>query len=153
MEFTTRDDIKAPIDFVFDQVTDFSSFERSIIRRGGDVERITGGDAASVGTKWRVKFILRGAERQVMAEVTAIDRPNAMTIEITSGSADATLNIDVVALTRTHTRLNVDVQAKAKTIPAKLLFQSVRFARQKNQNRFKAIVSNFAEDVEARSRR
>lgn len=150
MEFTTRDDINAPIDFVFDQVTDFATFERSIMRRGGDVERITGGDAAAVGTKWRVKFILRGAERQVKAEVTEIDRPNAMTIEISSGSADATVNIDLVALSRTHTRLNVDVQAKAKTIPAKLLFQSVRFARQKNLTRFKGIVTNFAEDVETR---
>ena len=122
------------------------------MRRGGDVERITGGEVAAVGTKWRVKFLLRGAERQVMAEVTAIDRPNSITIEVTSASADATMNVDLVALSRTHTRLNVDVQAKAKTIAAKLLFQSVRFARQKNQTRFKGIVSNFAEDVDARHR-
>ncbi len=153
MEFSSRDDIQAPIEFVFDQVTDFATFERSIMRRGGDVERIKGGDVAAVGTKWRVKFILRGAEREVMAEVTAMDRPNSMTIEITSASADATLNIDLVALSRTHTRLNVNVQAKAKTIAAKLLFQSVRFAKQKNQTRFKGMVTTFAEDVEARARR
>lgn len=50
MEFTTRDDIEAPIDYVFDQVTNFATFERSIMRLGGDVERIAGGDAAVVGT-------------------------------------------------------------------------------------------------------
>jgi hypothetical protein len=66
IEFTTRDDIEAPIDCVFDQVTNSAAFECSIMRRGGDVERIAGGDAVVVGTKWRVKFLLRGAERSVM---------------------------------------------------------------------------------------
>jgi uncharacterized protein YndB with AHSA1/START domain len=150
MEFTTRDDIEAPIDYVFDQVTNFAAFERSIMRRGGDVERIAGGDAVVVGTKWRVKFLLRGAERSVMAEIVEVDKPNGLTFEIKSISADASLLIELVALSRARTRLNLKAVAKAKTIPAKLLFQSVRFARQKNQTRFKSIVSGFAKDVEAR---
>jgi uncharacterized protein YndB with AHSA1/START domain len=150
MEFTTRDDIEAPIDYVFDQVTNFAAFERSIMRRGGDVERIAGGDAVVVGTKWRVKFLLRGAERSVMAEIVEVDKPNGLTFEIKSISADASLLIELVALSRARTRLNLKAVAKAKTIPAKLLFQSVRFARQKNQTRFKSTVSGFAKDVEAR---
>lgn len=152
MEFTTRDDIEAPIEFVFDQITDFSTFERSIMRRGGDVERIQGGDSAEVGTKWRVKFLLRGAERKVQAEITDVDRPNGMTIDVTSKSADANVSVELVALSRARTRLIVNAVATAKTIPAKLLFQSVRFAKQKNQARFMGIVSNFAKDVETRYR-
>jgi carbon monoxide dehydrogenase subunit G len=150
MEFTTRDDIEAPIDYVFDQVTNFATFERSIICRGGDVERIAGGDAAVVGTKWCVKFLLRGVERSVLAEIIEVDKPNGLTFEVTSKSADATMVIELVALSRARTRLNVKAVAKAKTIPAKLLFQSVRFTRQKNQDRFKTIVSGFAKDVETR---
>ncbi len=152
MEFTTRDDIEAPIDYVFEQVSDFATFERSIMRRGGDVERVSGGEGAVVGTKWRVKFLLRGAERAVNAELVEVDRPNGMTFEITSRSADATVVVELVALSRARTRLSVKAVAKAKTIPAKLLFQSVRFARQKNQARFKSIVSGFAKDAEARYR-
>ena len=152
MEFTTREDIEAPIEYVFDQVTDFSSFERSIMRRGGDVERISGGDSAVVGTKWRVKFLLRGAERVVSAEVVAVDTPNAITIDVTSKSADATLQVDLVALSPARTRLNVSAKAAAKSIPAKLLFQSVKFARSKNKNKFSALVASFAEDVETRYR-
>lgn len=150
MEFTTRDDIEAPIDYVFDQVSDFAAFERTIMRRGGDVERITGGDAAVKGTKWRVKFLLRGAERAVVAEIVEVDRPNGMTFEITSKSADAMLVIELVALSRARTRLSVKATARAKTIPAKLLFQSARFTRQKNLTRFKSIVSGFAKDAESR---
>ena len=152
MEFTTREDIEAPIEYVFEQVTDFASFERSIMRRGGDVERVSGGDVAVVGTKWQVKFLLRGAERVVNAEVVAVDVPNAITINVTSKSADATLQVDLVALSPARTRLNVNATAAAKSIPAKLLFQSVKFARAKNKNKFNALVARFADDVEARYR-
>ena len=152
MEFTTREDIEAPIEYVFDQVTDFASFERSIMRRGGDVERISGGDTAVVGTKWRVKFLLRGAERLVNAEVVAVDAPNAITIDMMSKNVDATLQVDLVALSPARTRLNVRATAAAKSIPAKLLFQSVKFARNKNKNKFGAMVANFAKDVETRFR-
>ena len=152
MELTTREDIEAPIEYVFDQVTDFAAFERSIMRRGGDVERIVGGDAAVVGTKWQVKFLMRGAERKVMAEIISVDRPNGMTIDITSKSADATLVVDLVALSRARTRLNVSAATNAKTIAAKLLFQSMRFARQKTTARFDTAVAGFAKDVETRYR-
>lgn len=152
MEFSTRDDIEAPIEYVFDQVTDFATFERSIMRRGGDVERIEGGDTAAVGTKWRVKFLMRGSERTVMAEITDVDKPNHMVIDITSKSADAKLLVELVALSRARTRLNVRAEAAAKTIPAKLLFQSIRFARNKSQTRFQKMVSNFAKDVETKFR-
>jgi uncharacterized protein YndB with AHSA1/START domain len=151
MEFTTREDIEAPIEYVFEHVTDFASFERSIMRRGGDVERVSGGDAM-VGTKWQVKFLLRGAERVVNAEVVAVEAPNAITINVTSKSADATLQVDLVALSPARTRLNVNATAAAKSIPAKLLFQSVKFARAKNKNKFNALVASFADDVETRYR-
>ncbi|WP_051076530.1 hypothetical protein [Octadecabacter arcticus] len=85
-----------------------------------------------------------------MAEIIEVDKPNGLTFEVTSKSADATMVIELVALSRARTRLNVKAVAKAKTIPAKLLFQSVRFTRQKNQDRFKTIVSGFAKDVETR---
>ncbi|MCW1951148.1 MAG: SRPBCC family protein [Octadecabacter sp.] len=152
MEFTTREDIEAPIEYVFGQVTDFASFERSIMRRGGDVERLSGGDTAVVGTKWRVKFLLRGAERLVNAEVVGVDAPNAITIDVTSKNVDATFQVDLVALSPARTRLNVRATAAAKSIPAKLLFQSVKFARNKNKNKFSAMVANFAKDVETRFR-
>ena len=152
MEFNARDDIEAPIDYVFDQVTDFQSFERSIMRRGGDVERLRGGDEAVVGTRWQVKFRMRGKERSVAAELVQVDRPNGVTIDVTSPSADGAMVVELVALSRARTRLIVSANVGAKTIAAKLLFQSIRFARAKTERRFKSMVSGFAEDVEARYR-
>jgi len=152
MEMSTREDIEAPIDFVFEQVTNFATFERSIMRRGGDVERLKGDAAVAVGTQWRVKFLLRGTERTVQAEIVEIDKPGAIALNVASTNADADMKIDLVPLSRARTRINVSVAASAKSIPAKLFFQSLRFARQKTQGRFKGVVMNFAEDVEAKYR-
>lgn len=152
MEFTARDDIEAPIDYVFEQVTDFASFERSIMRRGGDVERISGGDAPELGTKWLVKFLMRGKERTVDAEIVQVEKPNGLTIGITSSNADGSMTIELVALSKARTRLIVNAEAGAKSIPAKLFFQSIRFARAKTEKRYKAVVSGFSEDVESKYR-
>lgn len=152
MELTAREDIEAPIDYVFTQVTDFPSFERSIMRRGADVERLQGGEGAVVGTKWQVKFVMRGKERKVNAILSEVDAPNGLTLDLRSPSADGSIVIELVALSRARTRLNVTMQAAAKTIPAKLLFQSLRFAQGRTDKRYRAIVATFAEDVEARFR-
>jgi len=152
MDFSAREDIEAPIDFVFEQVTDFATFERSIMRRGGDVERLVGDDRPIVGTKWRVKFRMRGKERLADAELVSVERPNGLAIKINSSNIDGISSIELVALSRARTRLIVDVKVTPKTIPAKLMFQSMRFARQKTVGRFKSLVAGFAEDTEARYR-
>lgn len=152
MEFKAHTDIEAPIEFVFDQVTDFSSFERSIMRRGGDVEQLHGSDGAVLGTTWQVKFRMRGKQRTVRAELVRVDAPNGLTVDVTSPSVDGTMIVELVALSRARTRINLTVDASAKTIPAKLMFQSIRFARTKTQKRFTGLVSGFAKEVESRYR-
>ncbi len=152
MKISTREDIEAPIDFVFKQVTDFPSFERSIMRRGADIERIEKGGAFGLGAKWRVKFRMRGVERDVVATVADVADPNLIKMVLTSRSADADMQVELVPLSRARTRINVSAEASAKTIAAKILFQSVRFAKQKTDDRLKQVVANFAKDVEKKYR-
>ncbi len=152
MEFTAREDIESPIEYVFDQVTDFPTFERSIMRRGGDVERVAGGDAAAVGTKWRVNFRMRGKERTVAGQIVQVDKPNGLTIEVKSKNADGAMVVELVALSKARTRLIVTAEAAPKTISAKLFFQSLRFARAKTDSKFKSLVAGFAKDVDKKYR-
>lgn len=152
MKFSTREDIEAPIDYVFKQITDFSSFERSIMRRGGDVERIANGSTDGLGAQWRVKFFMRGVEREVTATVSDVKSPTSLTLTMTSNSADAEMTVEFVPLSRTRTRVNVQAEAAAKTIAIKLLFQSVRLTKQKTEGRFKSLVAGMAKDLEVRYR-
>ncbi len=152
MEFFAHNDIEAPIDFVFAQVTNFTSFERSIIRRGGDVERLSVGDVPVVGSKWRVKFRWRGKVRTLDAELTTVDAPNRVRADASSKNIVGAVTVELVALSRARTRISVKMDVTAKTLAAKMVFQSMRLARQRTTGRFKAMVAGFAEDVEAQYR-
>ncbi|MEL6960571.1 MAG: SRPBCC family protein [Pseudomonadota bacterium] len=148
MKFTAKDDIEADLSAVFRHVTDFASFERSIMRRGGDVQRLTPGDTPQVGMSWRVKFRLRGKERDVTAHLTEFDAPNGLVAKLTSKNLDAVTTVELVALSRVRTRLIVTIDASPKTLAAKLLFQSMRFGKSRVQNRFQSMVTAFARDIE-----
>ena len=72
MKFSTREDIDAPIGYVYKRVSDFPSFERSALRQGIDVSCRTQGTAA-VGTIWDIGFEFRGRARKVIAELKKLE--------------------------------------------------------------------------------
>ena len=152
MKFSTREDIEAPAEFVFDRVTDFDAYERRALRQGADVSRRTDGPNG-VGSIWDVVFTFRGRERRVAAEITTLDRPTAMVIHSASDGLDVQTEVDLIALSQTRTRVMVSIELKAKTLTARLLLQSMKLAKTKLTKRFKARVLDYAEDIEDRYRR
>jgi len=51
MKFSTREDVEAPVDYVFGQISDFGAFERQALRRGADVRRLDSGPFVT-GSAW-----------------------------------------------------------------------------------------------------
>lgn len=152
MEFKAREDIEAPLSYVFGQITDFPAFERSIMRRGGDVIALEGPKAPEVGARWDVHFRMRGKERVARATLVDVDPSQGLTIEVSSENIDGKCQVELVPLSRSRTRLNVVVATKPTSLPAKLLFQSMRFGKHRMTQRFKTMVMGYAEDVESRYR-
>lgn len=150
MDFSAREDIDAPIDFVFENLTDFASFERAIMRRGGEISVLKGDNTPTEGAAWRVTFPMRGKVRNVEATLTTVDAPNKLTFEIDSKNASGTSNIELVSLSPKQTRMIIKVQAKPLTIPARLFFQSLRFAKQRTKRRFQTVIEGFAKDMQSR---
>ncbi|SLN47663.1 Polyketide cyclase / dehydrase and lipid transport [Aquimixticola soesokkakensis] len=150
MKFSTRQDIEAPIDYVFGQITDFSAFERQALRRGIRVKRKQDTLVAAVGLAWSIRASFRGAVREVETEVATYDPPNAFSLTFHSAGLSGVLEVDVVALSRTSTRVTVGLDVRPQTLSARLLLQSVKLAKSSVQKRFDTRISDLAATVEER---
>ena len=152
MQFSTKEDIEAPIDQVFRMVSDFDNLERQAMRRGAEVRRVDDGPKG-VGMRWKIDFDFRGRRREVEIVTTEYDVPNRIVAESTSGGLEAVCIVDLVALSRKRTRLSLDVQLEATTLSSRLLVQSLKLAKGKLTKRFHLRVAEYARDLEERFQR
>lgn len=148
MKFSTRQDIEAPIDFVFQRASDFVSFERQALRRGIDIERADERSDKGVGMRWSAGFSFRGKQRRVHAELSEYDTPNMLLIQSVSGGIEADFEVEFMPLSRNRTRVKVGLQLAPKTLSSRLLIQSLKFAKNNLNARFGARIEQFGSDVE-----
>ena len=150
MQLKSREDIEAPIDFVFAQVTDFPAFERQALRRGADVQRRGGNDVPGLGSAWDVTFKYRGKDRLLQAEVVHFEAPNSYLLHVRSGGISGETLVDLVPLSRRRTRLTVLTELAAQGLTARLLLQSLKLAKSNLSKRMSGRIGSFAADVEDR---
>lgn len=150
MKFSAKEDVEAPIEFVFQEITDFAAIERSILRRGAEVQRVDSLKSPGPGMKWDASFRYRGRLREVNIELTQMDPPNGIVIGSRSPNMGGQMIIDLVALSRGRTRMNVEIEIEPKTLAARLLVQSMKLARGKLTKRFRKRVAEHAEELESR---
>jgi len=150
MQLHTREDIEAPIDYVFAQVTDFSVFERQALRRGADVRRIDSLARPDVGSAWQVTFKYRGKDRTLNAEVVRFDMPNSFVVSMASGGVTGETLVDLVPLARGRTRLTVSTEMEANGLTARLLLQSLKLAKGTLTKRMGDRVYAYARDISER---
>lgn len=153
MKFSTKEDIEAPIDHVFNEVSDFQAFERAALRRGAEVQRVDSLQAPGPGMSWRAQFKFRGRKREASIEVTQYDRPNALTCAFETGLLHGTLEVDLVALSRNRTRLSVVAELSPRNLTARLLMQSIKLARSSVDKKFRFRIAHFAKELEERHKR
>lgn len=150
MKFVAHEDVEAPIEYVFQQVTDFPAIERSALRRGAEVQRADTLSQTAPGMKWDVAFKLRGKRRAMQLELDRIDPPNAMVIVSTSSNTSGRMDLELVPLSRSRTRISVKIDMQPKTLAAKLFFQSMKLARGNLMRKFQNRVAEYATEIEAR---
>jgi hypothetical protein len=152
MKMATREDISAPIEAVFAQLSDFDGFERAAMRRGAEVVRTDTLTLPGPGMAWRAGFEYRGKERKANIELADFEVPERLRANIHSVGVEMELVVELVAMSRTRTRMNLALDARPRTIPARLMIQSMKLARQTVLKRFRKRVGEFASDLEERVR-
>jgi len=146
MKFSTKEDIEAPIDVVFEMLCDFEMFERGAMRRSAEVQWTDIKTVRGVGMMWRAMFNLRGKRRQVDIEMVTLDQPHEMVLECKSPGLFTTMTAELVALSKTRTRVMVVFDIK----PLNLLVQSIKLAKASMTEKYKLRVVEFAKSMEER---
>ncbi len=151
MKFSSREDVEVPAEFLFGQLTDFAAFERSAVRRGADVRRMTpAGAQPGVGTSWEVNFRWRGRARRMTLVVAEITRPDSLVLSGDSESFAVTVKATVIALSPRRSRLMGEIEVRPKGFKARVLLQSARLGKSALDRRYAEGLRNFAHEVERR---
>lgn len=150
MYFAAQENIEVPIDTVFEMLVDFDRHERSAMRRGADVVRTDRLKQPGIGASWDIVFTFRGKKRKLALEVIEFDRPYEMTLYAKLQGLEARINLQLVALSRTLTRLNVSTTITPQTLSARLLVQSFKLAKGNINKRFNQRLATQARDMEER---
>ena len=150
MKFSTREDVEAPIDAVFAMLCDFESFERAAMRRGADVRRVDRMDEPGVGMQWNAVFELRGKRRELQVEMVLFDQPNEMVLDSTSPGLASEMRFELIALSRSRTRVKVELEIKPQNLSARLLVQSLKLAKASLTKKYKLRVAGYASTMEER---
>ncbi|MCF6329308.1 MAG: hypothetical protein L3J02_05870, partial [Henriciella sp.] len=79
--------------------------------------------------------------------------PNTMRFDAESQGLNGVLNLELLALSSGRTRLSVKLNLAPKTLPARLLVQSLKLAKSNLNKRFKWRVAEYAKKVEDRHSR
>jgi len=153
MNFSAKEDIEAPIEVVFAQVTDFEALERAALRRGAEVQRTDTLHKPGVGMGWTAAFMARGRMRQLDIRMTAFEPQHALRFHSVAQGLESELKIDLVALSRGRTRLSINLELKPRTISARLLVQSLKLARTNLNKKFHLRMADYARELEERTKR
>ncbi|MGV6803045.1 MAG: SRPBCC family protein [Ruegeria sp.] len=150
MQFSAREDIQAPIEAVFDMMADFERFERMAMRRGVDVRRTVEVPKPQVGACWTAVFSVRGKPRHVSIELSDYERPGVMRFVSVSKGMSGLTTIELLPLSPRHTRLSIEMSLAARTLPARLLLQSLKLGKSRFRRLFQLRLNEFAREMEER---
>ena len=150
MKFSTREDKDAPIDTVFEAITDFEGFERSAMRRGATVRRTDQLAEPATGMTWDATFQLRGRQRRMQLELVKLEGPDELAVHGKSKSIDVVFQVELMALSRQRTRMSIGTELKPLNLSARLLIQSLKLPKNKLNKRFKGRVAEYVKALEYR---
>lgn len=153
MKFSTREDIDAPIDQVFEELCAFDIFERQAIKRGADVTRTDTLTQPGLGMTWKASFPVRGKRRDFDLELSRFVEPSEMGVTAVSAGLNADFAIELISLSRTRTRITMGLDMRPKNLSARLLLQSLKLAKGTLTKRFKLRVAEYARNLEERLRK
>jgi hypothetical protein len=150
MKLTVKTDIEAPVEFVHAYLGDNTIWEREAIRRGIEIERPADMPLKGVGAGWRIKLRFRGRMRNVLVRIDEIAQDEMIGYSFEGQALFGTTQMETRSLSARRSRLKVIVDAKPKTLAARLFLNTLRLARRKVEERLEKRVGQLGARIEER---
>ncbi|GHD98655.1 hypothetical protein U879_14260 [Defluviimonas sp. 20V17] len=152
MQFSTREEIEAPIGFVFEQLTNFDRHQRAALSRGVEVERIDRRTSRGAGMSWRCLFMLRGKPRRLEITLQQFEPTTVLVFDGESQNLSGALTVELTEVSPRRTRVLVKLDVRPLTLAARVVLQSLKLAKARTRARFSNRVRNQAGEIERRYR-
>ena len=149
MKLIAKTDLEAPVDFVYAQLADHVAWEREALRRGADIERPADMEHSGVGAGWRIQVPFRGKVRKVLLKIEQMDPDRSLVFSFDGQSVQGDALLEVQVLSARRSRLRVTLDAKPKTLAARLFINTLRLAKGRVQARFDKRLAQLAARIEA----
>lgn len=153
MKFSTQEDMELPIAEAFAMLCDVAHYERMAQARGADLARVGNWSEPVQGSRWTAAVDLRGKTRRFELEIARLDAPDEMVLEMSSKGLTGTVGVELIALSRSRTRMVVGFELRPVSLPAKLLVQSMKLSKSTLTEKFKKRVAAYVAEMEERHRR
>lgn len=147
MKFSTRRDTELTADQLFAAMTDFDRIERMLLRRGAKVTRIDPAREPGTGMGWHIQFDWRGRRRDLRLQVVRFDRPERASFSGQSDAFDLTLDMTVVALSRTRSRLIYEADVRPRNMKARLMIQTARLGKAQIDKQYEQGVTRLVDEL------
>ena len=129
MKFLSHEDKEAPAQAVFAALSDHEQFQRVMQQRGVSMRRVDDCPEVGQGMAWEIDLKFRGRARKLRCLVTEMQGPERLCLSNESDGLTADVAISVLTLAPQCSQVLVSVEMKPKNLSARLLLQSMRFAK------------------------
>lgn len=153
MRLNSKQDVEAPLAFVFSCLENFDGWERAALRHGAEVTRTDNQSRVGPGMAWNIAFAFRGKRRQVALTLTDFEQDFRLGFSGQGPNLTGTAALTVLELGARRTRLSLELEVLPRTLAARLFLQSLKLARGKVTRRLDLRLAQLSAEIEDRYRR
>ncbi len=129
MELSYSSIINVPKAFAFARATDFVQFEAEGFGKLSPFERRSEIEAPNIGTRWRTSSEFQGRARRFSLELLELKPSELMVLGNKSEKYDIEARFSFEEHTEGETEFSFKLVAKAQSITARLILQTIQLAR------------------------
>jgi len=149
MRLTATHTIQAPIGLGFKEFSNFDKFETFAKQRGVKVARTDDLTGLSAGMAWRVSGNIRDKTRIIDITLTDLRPGIRLGYASQSGAMSGQFRVEFDPTMSTQTTVTLKViDPVAKSLPARLILQSVKLAKHSIEKRMLRALIKFGDEIE-----